>query len=125
MACIFTIIVILLPEVFASIFANRNDSADLIHLVGRVMPVFMAGIWMFGIQMSCQSAFMGMGQAKISLFLALLRKIILLIPLALVLPNIFGIMGIYYAEPVADILAAITTGLMFIFNFKKILEKDR
>ena len=84
----------------------------------------MAGIWMFGVQMACQSAFMGMGQAKISLFLALLRKVILLVPLAIILPKVTGnVMGIYYAEPIADILAALTTGLLFVLNFMKILNK--
>lgn len=80
---------------------------------------------MFGIQMACQSAFMAMGQAKISLFLALLRKVILLVPLAILFPRLFGVMGIYYAEPVADILAAATTGILFWMNFKKILAKER
>lgn len=109
------------PEVFARMFTQDEE---LIGLVGRVMPVFMAGIGIFGIQLVCQSAFMGMGQAKISMFLALLRKIILLIPLALTLPGFFGVMGIYCAEPIADILAALTTGTLFVLNFKKIIGKE-
>lgn len=115
-----TIAVVLFPQIFASMFTSDQE---LIALVVKVLPIFMAGIWIFGIQMACQSAFMGMGQAKISLFLALLRKVILLIPLALVLPRFAGVMGIYYAEPVADILAAATTGTLFALNFKKILAK--
>ncbi len=115
LACIF------FPESFARMFTK--DEA-LIELVGQVMPVFMAGIGIFGVQLVCQSAFMGMGQAKISMFLALLRKIILLIPLALALPRFFGVMGIYYAEPVADAAAALTTGILFLLNFKKIIQKE-
>lgn len=88
------------------------------------MPVFFSGIWIFGVQMACQSTFMGMGQAKVSLFLALLRKVILLIPLALVLPKFFGVQGIYYAEPVADIVAAVTTGIVFLLMSKKLLKKE-
>ena len=65
-----------------------------------------------------------MGQAKVSLFLALLRKVILLIPLALILPKHFGVMGIYYAEPVADIVAAVTTGVVFLILSKKLLNKQ-
>ena len=109
------------PEFFASFFTTDQE---LIALVGKVMPVFMGGIWMFGIQLVCQSAFMGMGQAGISLFLALLRKIFLLIPLALVLPKYFGVYGIYYAEPIADILAPAITGILFLSLFSKIIEKE-
>ena len=79
------LIVILFPRPLALIF---NDNRELVELVGRVMPIFFGGIWAFGAQMACQSAFMAMGQAKTSLFLALLRKVILLVPLAIILPMI-------------------------------------
>lgn len=117
-----SIIVFIFPETLASIFTNEYD---LIKLSGQVMPIFFGGIWIFGIQMSCQTAFMSMGQAKISLFLALLRKIILLVPLALILPLFWGIpvYGIYFSEPIADTLAAIITGIVFIFYSKKLLFK--
>jgi putative MATE family efflux protein len=114
-----TISVSVYPQVFARMFTRDQE---LITVVVKVLPIFMAGIWIFGVQMACQSAFMGMGQAKISLFLALLRKVILLIPLALILPRFTGVMGIYYAEPIADIIAAVTTGTLFTLNFKKILS---
>lgn len=118
--CICTLAAFAFPTLFASMFTK---DAELIALIKVAMPIFMGGIWIFGVQMACQSAFMAMGQAKISLFLALLRKVILLIPLALILPRFFGVMGIYWAEPIADILAAITTGTLFLINFKKILAK--
>ena len=107
-----------MPEVFGALF---TDEAALIELVKEVMPIFFCGIWIFGVQMACQSAFMGMGQAKVSLFLALLRKVILLIPLALILPKFFEVKGIYYAEPIADILAAATTGIVFLVLIRKLL----
>ncbi len=116
-ACLLTQFI---PGVFASVF---TDEAPLITLVEQVMPVFFAGIWIFGVQMACQSTFMGMGQAKVSLFLALLRKVILLIPLALILPNFFDVWGIYYAEPVADVVAALTTGVVFMIFSKKLLGR--
>lgn len=109
-----------IPGFFGAMF---TDEAALIELVKEVMPVFFAGIWIFGVQMACQSAFMGMGQAKVSLFLALLRKVILLIPMALILPKFFDVKGIYYAEPVADIVAAVTTGVVFLCLSKKLLNK--
>ena len=117
--CILTVV---FPTIFASIF---TDKEDLIVLVGRVMPIFMAGIWIFGLQLGCQTTFMGLGQAKISLFIALLRKVFLLIPLALILPMITGnVMGIYYAEPISDTMAAVTAGLIFFFTRKKILSEE-
>ena len=115
-ACLLTRFI---PGVFASVF---TDEAPLIALVEQVMPVFFSGIWIFGVQMACQSTFMGMGQAKVSLFLAMLRKVILLIPLALILPKFFGVDGIYYAEPVADIAAAVTTGVVFLLMSRKLLK---
>ena len=75
--------------------------------------------------MTCQSTFVALGQAKISLFLALLRKIVLLIPLALVLPKLMGdVMGIYIAEPIADILAASNTTILFFVMRKKLLPVE-
>ena len=118
--CVCTIASFLIPTVFAGMFTSQPE---LLELCAKVMPIFMGGIWIFGVQMACQSAFMAMGQAKISLFLALLRKVILLVPLALILPKFFCVIGIYYAEPIADILAATTTALLFALNFKKILAK--
>ena len=72
----------------------------------------------------CPDSFLGLGQAKISLCIALLRKVILLIPLALILPRFFGVMGVYYAEPVADILSVLTASTLFLLNIRKILSKE-
>ena len=108
------------PTFFARFF---TDKESLIFIVGEVMPIFMSGIFMFGIQMGCQTAFMGLGQAKISLFLALLRKVILLVPLAILLPLIYGtVTSIYYAEPISDILSATIAGILFFVTKKKILS---
>lgn len=112
---------IFFPATLAKIFTTEKE---LVELVGNVMPIFMSGMAVFGIQMTCQTAFMGLGQAKISLFIALLRKVILLIPLILLLPRFFGVMGIYYAEPIADITSALTAGLIFLFTYKKILTES-
>ena len=108
------------PTFFARFF---TDKESLIFIVGEVMPIFMSGIFMFSIQIGCQTAFMGLGQAKISLFLALLRKVILLVPLAILLPLIFGtVTSIYYAEPISDILSATMAGILFLVTRKKILS---
>ncbi len=116
------LVVSLIPEQLALIF---NDDPELVELTGKMMPIFFGGIWAFGAQMACQSAFMAMGQARTSLFLALLRKVILLIPLALVLPWAMGnVLGIYIAEPVADFLASATTLTLFLHRRKELLPVE-
>ena len=112
----------LFPSFYASLF---TENRELIALVDRVMPIFMCGMLIFGIQLSCQTAFMALGQAKISLFVALLRKVILLIPFALIFPIVMrgDVMGIYIAEPAADIIAVICCLTLFLLNIRKILEK--
>lgn len=118
---VYTILAVNFPGVFAGIFTSDGE---LLALVEKVLPIFMAGVWMFGIQMGCQTIFMGLGQAIISLSLALLRKVILLIPLALILPKYFGVIGIYYSEPISDIISASTAGIIFLCVRKKIVSRD-
>ena len=107
------------PKVYAGIF---TDNQMLIDLTCEVMPVYFLGITIFGIQNACQSTFLALGQAKVSLFIALLRKVILLIPLAIILPKYMGVMGIYRAEPIADVISVLVTSLLFTVTFKKILH---
>lgn len=114
------LVAMLFPRLLARIF---TESPELIALTGRALPIFIAGMLIFGVQRACQTAFLALGQAKFSLFIALLRKIILLVPLALILPRFMGVFGIYWAEPIADATAATVCGLLFLCNFKKILAR--
>lgn len=120
-AFVYVVFAMLRPGLFARLFTTDED---LIALVKKVLPVYIAGMSVFGIQSGVQSSFLGLGQAKISLCIALLRKVILLIPLALILPRFFGVMGVYYAEPVADILSVLTASTLFLLNIRKILSKE-
>lgn len=116
-----TLSAMLLPGMYARVF---TDDVELIGVVRRVMPVFVAGMLIFGIQMGCQTTFMGLGQAKISLFMALLRKVFLLVPFAIIFPMITkNVMSIYYAECSADAIAAAVCGTVFLCNIKKILAR--
>lgn len=112
-------IAILHPQVFSGLFTNKEE---LLTVTNQVMPVYFLGTTLFGIQMACQTTFIALGQAKASLFIALLRKVILLIPLAMILPRFFGVMGVYYAEPVADILSVLTTIVLFTITIRKVLK---
>lgn len=116
-----TLLVMTFPGVFARMF---TDDAGLIALVSDKMPLFMCGMLIFGLQQGIQPTFLALGQAKISLFIAVFRKMILLIPLALLLPLRFGVMGIYYAEPISDVLSAVTAVGLFLCNIKKIVTKE-
>lgn len=112
---------VLFPKAFVGVFTS--DSA-LAELSAKVLPVFVFGMLVFGLQMGSQTIFLGLGQAKLSLFAALLRKVILLTPLALILPAVTqNVMGIYYAEPIADITAALICFAMLLINYKKILSR--
>ncbi len=116
-----TTLIMIFPGAFATMFTN---DAELIALVENVMPVFMCGMLIFGLQQGIQPTFLALGQAKISLFIAIFRKVILLVPFALILPLRFGVMGIYYAEPVSDIISAVTATVLFLLNIRKIVSKE-
>uniref|UniRef100_UPI00405692F4 MATE family efflux transporter n=1 Tax=Agathobacter sp. TaxID=2021311 RepID=UPI00405692F4 len=123
-ATIFWLLSMLAPGMFASIFTN--DTA-LVEYASWALKIYMAGIFAFGAQIACQQSFMALGQAKISLFLACLRKIILLIPLIFILPMFFEdkVFGVFLAEPVSDIIAAVVTTIAFLSQFNKILKTNQ
>lgn len=115
---VFWLLLMLIPWLFAGIFTN--DTA-LVDYTAWAIRIFLAGGFSVGFQISCQQAFMALGQAKISLLMACLRKLILLIPLIFILPNFFAdkAFAVFLAEPVSDILAAaVTTGAFFTFFYK-------
>lgn len=111
---------VLLNAFRAQAAAVFTDNTELISLVRNLLPIYFGAFWIFGIQMSAQRTFVALGKAAVSVFIALLRKVILLIPLALVLPHYFGVMGIFWAEPVASTLSALTSGIFLISVYRKI-----
>lgn len=115
--------IMMFPQVFVSIF---NSNLQLVEITVWSMRIYFAGILLFGAQIACQQTFLALGQAKISMILALLRKIILLIPLIFILPVFFEnkLQGVLTAEPVADITAAIVTIICFSIFYKKTLSID-
>ncbi len=124
---VFWVLLMLLPNFFAGIFTS--DQA-LVEYTGWAIRIFLAGCFSVGFQISCQQAFMALGQAKISLIMACLRKLVLLIPLIFILPAFFETgadkaFAVFLAEPVSDILAAAITTASFFIVFKKLLKPDR
>lgn len=112
-------VAVLFPSLYASIFTGNQA---LIELTCQVMPIYFLGITIFGIQSACQSTFLALGQAKVSLFIALLRKVVLLVPLAIILPIFMGVTGIYVAEPIADVTSVIATSILFGITVKRVLR---
>lgn len=120
---LFCIIVTAFPRLFAGIFSNNTE---LITYTAWALRIYMAGIFSLGFQVCCQQSFMALGQAKVSLLLACLRKLILLIPLIFILPLFIQnkVFAVFLAEPISDILAAIITTITFLSRFNKILDKE-
>lgn len=111
------------PEILVNIFAS---DAQLAEYTIWAIRIYMGATCLFGAQIACQQTFIALGNAKISLFLALLRKVILLIPLIYILPYFFSdqVFAVFLAEPIADAIAVITTITMFMITFKKLLKKS-
>ncbi len=118
---VFWLLVELFPGLFVHIF---NDDPALVEIATRMLRVYGVGLFAIGVQHSCQQCFVALGQAKISLLLALLRKGVLLIPLICILPHFFAdqVFAVFLAEPVADILAAATTGTLLFVRLPRILR---
>ena len=119
---LFWVVMMVAPGAVAGIFTS---DASLIQYTTWAMRIYMAGIFSLGIQIGCQQSFMALGQAKVSLLLACLRKLILLIPLIFILPHVVAnpVFGVFLAEPVSDIIAATVTATTFFLQFNKILDK--
>lgn len=111
------------PKVFAGIF---TDEMALVDYTAWAMRIYMAGVITIGFQNSCQQSFMALGQAKVTLFMACLRKLILLIPLIYLLPTLISdkVFAVFLAEPVSDVIAAVVTTVTFFASFNKILKKN-
>lgn len=109
------------PRVFASMFTNDSK---LIEYSVWAIRIYMASSLLFGAQIACQQTFIALGNAKASIFLALLRKVILLIPLIFILPAFVSdkVMGVFLAEPIADFTAVCVTTVTFLVSFKRLMN---
>lgn len=110
------------PSIFARIFTN--DPA-LIKMVIPSLRIFMSMSFMFSIQIACQQSFIALGNAKVSVFLALLRKVILLIPLIIIMPRIFSsnpVNAIFFAEPISDTISVIVTSILAFISFREVFN---
>ena len=115
--------VMIFPQGFAAMFTS---DAQLLEYTKTALRIYMACMFLFGIQMACQMTFTSLGNAKASILVAVMRKFILLIPLIFILPHVFTgnqAIAVYTAEPVADFLAVSFTSVLFFFQFRKALRQ--
>ncbi len=111
------------PSVFVSIFTGDSQLSELSQWALRI---YLACIFLMGIQVSCQQTFIAFGNSKVSAFLAVFRKILVLIPLIYILPIFItdNVKAVFLAEPIADAIAVFTTSTLFYINFKKIMKDE-
>lgn len=115
--------VMVFPQLFAAIFTS---DAALIAFSKTALRVYMASMFLFGIQIACQMTFTSLGNAKAAITAAVMRKLILLIPLIYIMPQLFRsnqTMAVYMAEPIADVGAVLFTAILFFFQFRSAMAE--
>ena len=120
---VFWLLLMLFPSAFAGIFTSDQQ---LVSYTAWALRIFLSCAFSVGFQISCQQAFMALSQAKISLLMACLRKIVLLIPLIFILPHFFAdkVTAVFLAEPVSDVTAAAVTTACFFRYFGKLMKRE-
>ncbi len=108
------------PIIYAYMF---NASESVTDIVVKYTPFFLMGTIMFFVQMTLQNINVALNQAKSALFLAVLRKVIILIPLCFILSNAIGYKGVYMSEGIADLIAGIITSIVLFTTFPKVINK--
>lgn len=114
----------IIPKVFVSIFTS---DAKLVAFTAPMLKIYLGGLFLFGIQIACQITFTSLGKAVNSIIVAVVRKFVLLLPLIYIMPHVVSnpTIGVYMAEPIADIIAVLFTSVLFTFQFKKALAQIR
>ena len=117
-SCIIWFICMVFPQAVIRIFTN--DSALQKYSV-TPLRTYLCLLCIYGIQVACQYSFVALDRAKTAIFLTIWRKIIILIPLIFLLPHVVKnpTLGVFLAEPAADLIAVCTTGTLFYRYYRK------
>ena len=105
------------PQVLIAIF---NNDPELVGIATNGIKIYLFMMPLVGFQVISSNYFQSIGKAKISMFLSLLRQVILLIPCILILPKIFELNGIWLSGAVCDGLSSLITGIIFFYSVKKL-----
>lgn len=118
---LFWLFLMVFPRSFVSIF---TDNREIIELGVKGLRIYMAAGFLLGAQEACQQTFIALGNARTSLFLAVLRKLLLLLPSILILPRLLEnqLLAVFLAEPISDLIAVSTTVILFTSYFKRVLR---
>ncbi|MCK9343921.1 MAG: MATE family efflux transporter [Massilibacteroides sp.] len=111
----------LFPYQIAAIFTKDEE---LIQMTATGLRIVLVGFPIVGFQIVGTNLFTSINKAKTSIFLALSRQILLLIPALLILPRFFGTKGIWYSLPTADYLSFILTLIVFTHQMKQLTKKE-
>ena len=115
-------VIMIFPRLLPSVF---TPDAELIDFTAGVIRIYFGGLIIFGAQIACQMTFVSLGKALSSVTVAVVRKFVLLLPLIYIVPQFMTdkAIGVYTAEPIADIIAVTFTVILFAFQFKKAMRK--
>jgi putative efflux protein, MATE family len=109
-AIIMWLALMLIPDVICRIFSS---DASLISLTSTTMRIMFSTVLVIGMQMVNQNAFVAMGNTWYSFLFGIMRKLLILVPLAFLLPHIFGVWGIYSAEAISNLITTFVTYIAF------------
>ena len=109
------ILIQMFPEFFVSIFTKDKD---LMNLAVNGININLITLPTIGISILGAVYFQCIGRAKLSMILSILRQVIILIPVILVVPKIFGLNGVWFSQPIADIGAMIIISFFLVREFK-------
>lgn len=113
--------IMLFPKAFAGIFSSDSE---LVGFAAKALRIYLGGMFLMGAQIACQMAFVSIGNAPCSIIVAVVRKFVLLIPLIYIMPHIISdkAIGVYTAEPIADVLAVTFTLILFASKFRSAMK---
>ena len=113
----------LFPRQIIGIFGSGSE--EYLHFAERYFRIFLFFTFLNGIQPVSSNFFTSIGAPKKGIFLSLTRQIIFLLPLLLIFPYLFGIDGVMYTAPIADLAAASVSIVMVVREFKIMAELQK
>jgi len=113
----------LFPRQIIGIFGSGSE--EYLHFAERYFRIFLFFTFLNGIQPVSSNFFTSIGAPKKGIFLSLTRQIIFLLPLLLIFPYLFGIDGVMYTAPIADLAAASVSIVMVVLEFKIMAELQK
>lgn len=116
------LIIGLYPSFFIHIF---NTQKQLVQAVIPALGAYFFGFCFMSSQFAGQSVFVGLGKSKQAIFFSIFRKVIIVVPLTILLPRIFGVMGVFYAEPISNLIGGAACYITMLMTVDKELRQEK